>query len=396
MSDDHWQPPVNRPGGTSLDDDTLRLVHGWREAGMEWADVDARLDREGSVKSAYLRARRGGALAAALGIAAAPVTTVEPSRTTAQAVEVAPIAAHAAASPRMIVSAGDDGPEIRGVVAGEAPDPDEVWRKAEAVWHKQETEAARKADQVIRFNHGPACLVFMADLHLGGQGVDYPRIRREAELARDIPNAGVWLAGDVIDNFIWGWAASIRQHTEITIPEERVLAKTVLDILGPRLIASVGGNHCGWSRKAAGIDVLRDLTARVRPDALYDTDDCTARVEVGPASVTVRVRHKWRGNSIYNATHGQERAARWDDDADIYVGAHTHTEGTARSFSVGGAKKLAVQLGAYKRIDDYARTNGFPKPDGSTAVAVIINERGQWFAVEHLELAAEIMYRLVQ
>lgn len=375
---------ANLPGTSSLTPGELRDIHARKAANERWSAIEAAVGR--TCRDAYLRATHNGALERALEDGAgdratpiAPRITVEPQP----------------ARPGAII-AGDDGPTITGVQAGEGPDPAAVWAKAEAIWQKQKTEAERRQSQTIRFAHGPACLVFMADLHLGGQGVDYPRIKREAELARDIPNCGIWLAGDVIDSFIWAWCAGIRHHTEITIPEEYVLAKTVLDIVGPRLVASVGGNHCAWGQKASGYNILRDMTARVRPDVLYDTDDCLATVEVGGSSTRVRVRHKWRGSSIYNSTHGQERAARWDEDADIYVGAHTHTEGAARSFSVGGAKKLAIQLGAYKRIDDYARVNGFPYPDGATAVAVIIDEKGRRVAVEYLELAAEMMYRMTR
>lgn len=373
--------PKPTAGGTSLTDAQLRQIAAMRANGEGWDDIDRTMGRV--ARHAYGRAQRAGIVARVLAEGAMePLPAPRPP--------ARPESANGA------ILAGETGPTIHGVKAGETLDPEVVWAKAESIWRKQQAEAERRESQVIRFAHGPACIVFAADLHLGGQGVDYPRIRNEAEIMRDIPNCGVWLAGDVIDNFIWQWCASIRHHTEITIPEEHVLAKTVLDILGPRLIASVGGNHCGWSRKAAAIDVLRDLTARVRPDVLYDTDDCTANVEVGPSVTRIRVRHKWRGSSIYNATHGQERAARWDDDADVYVGAHTHTEGTARSFTVGGKKKLAIQLGAYKRIDDYARVNGFAKPDSATAVALIIDEKGRRVAVEYLELAAELMYRMTR
>lgn len=362
-------------GQSSLSPGELREITQRREAGESWESIDASIGR--TTRHAYSRARGSGALARAL--EGRDAVQIPPKR---------PESANGA------IMAGSTRPVIQGITAGESLDPEAVWAKAEALWRKQQAEAARRETQKIRFGYGPACIIFASDLHLGGHGVDYPRVRNEASIMRDIPNSGVWLAGDVIDNFIWQWCASIRHQTEITIPEELVLAKTVLDMIGPNLIASVGGNHDAWSIKAAGIDILRDLTTRVRPDVLYDTDDCAANVEVGTSVTRVRVRHKWRGTSIWNATHGQERAGRFDNDADVYVGAHTHTEGSARSFSVGGVKKLAIQLGAYKRDDAYARTNGFAKPDSSTAVALIIDEKGRRVAVEYLELAAEMMYRM--
>ena len=78
MEGDH-RPVSPARGTTSLDAATLRLIHEWREAGVQWDDVDARFpERRGTVRHAYLRAVRGGALAAALGEDAAEVPRMAP------------------------------------------------------------------------------------------------------------------------------------------------------------------------------------------------------------------------------------------------------------------------------------------------------------------------------
>lgn len=69
---------TNAPGATSLDDATLRQIHAWREGGRTWPEIDAELERDGTVKHAFLRATRSGALASALiGDAPAPIADAE-------------------------------------------------------------------------------------------------------------------------------------------------------------------------------------------------------------------------------------------------------------------------------------------------------------------------------
>ena len=94
------------------------------------------------------------------------------------------------------------------------------------------------------------------------------------------------------------------------------------------------------------------------------------RFDVGPHEFKIWTRHKWRGSSIYNATHGQERGARFDDpNFDVYVGAHVHKGAMAREFIHDAGRRLAMLTGTYKAVDDYASSEGFPRNDASTAVA---------------------------
>lgn len=289
--------------------------------------------------------------------------------------------------------------QSEGVTAGELPDEDEVFRRACAAWQGTQRLIDRKASQLVRFDDTPAiCLVFAGDQHLGNAGTDYPRAFREAELVRDTPGMVAWLMGDLLDNFVIGKLRQARDASTISIPDEWALVRRYLRIIGPKLVGVTSGNHDQWSTMLAGVDYFREVLAGVAPGALYDSDDSRVAVRVGGENghtFRLRMRHKWRGTSIYSPTHGQERAARWDDDADIFVGAHTHAAGVSREFTVGGASKLAVQVGAYKRYDAYARREGFAMPNTSTAVAVVLTWDGAMTGFANLELAADFIGSLI-
>jgi len=106
----------------------------------------------------------------------------------------------------------------------------------------------------------------------------------------------------------------------------------------------------------------------------------------------MRVRHKWRGSSIYNPSHGIERAFKWDQDFEIGVGGHTHASGVVRSFNAAGSTGWAAMVGSYKRVDEFARRGGFAKANGSAAVALLFDEvSGRAVGFDDLGLCARVL-----
>jgi hypothetical protein len=179
----------------------------------------------------------------------------------------------------------------------------------------------------------------MADQHLGGYGVDYDRIDDDINAILDTPRMYVCHAGDIIDNFIMGRLKDIRLGQSFAVSEEWALARRVLRLLAPRLILSVAGNHDLWTYALTNVDYLEEIHAKLNPDILYAQYDHNVDIAVGDHCHRMRVRHSWRGSSIYNDTHGIERAAKFDkgDHFDIGVGAHTHVSGLYRQFNNGGS-----------------------------------------------------------
>ena len=245
--------------------------------------------------------------------------------------------------------------------------------RAQQEWRRTADLEQRRAQQTLEFADGPIGIAQLADQHLGDHGTDYDRIFEDARLIAETDGLYAGTLGDVVNNFIILKLAHARAGSHITIPEELALAREYLRLIGPKLLYAVGGNHDWWTAKMAGIDYFADVLASVNPDVLYDQDDSHITLRVAGAAWRLRLRHKWRGNSIYNPTHGIERAHKWDHDFDLGVGAHTHESGLARPFNASGRDGLAVLCGSYKRVDHYARQSGFPKANPSAAVVVIFD-----------------------
>ena len=288
----------------------------------------------------------------------------------------------------------DDAPRITGGEFDEIDD-EEVYQRAVSDWRKIEKRIAALSNRRIEFERGPVAIVFMADLHLGASGTDYPRLFREAEIVARMPNTYLATNGDLLNNFILPKLTHARAYDHTTIPEEWALVRRFLRIVSHKLILSVSGNHERWTNvlDMAGdyfADVLKSV--KERNPMIYDANDALVRVSVGKAEYVLRMRHSWQSNSIYNVTHGIERLQKFDQNFFIGVGAHSHASGVCRGFNAAnGVSGMAILCGTYKRYDHFAREKGFAQPNGSTAQTLVLHENGHMLGVEWLEMADQIM-----
>ena len=265
-------------------------------------------------------------------------------------------------------------PEIRGVTPEEKIDVEDVYRRSKRAFENKRELIQRKQNQSITFGEQEICICFGGDEHIGNKGTDIERMFDEAQIIAETPNMYAWKMGDLVDNFIIGYLIAKNEQAPIEVKEQWALAKEYLQMHGNSIIAAVGGNHDAWTQLTAFIDHNRDIMPK---GILYDPDEIKADVKVGDASFPVWARHKWRGNSIYNATHGQERAARFDNpDFTIYAGAHVHKGCFFREFNLKQERKAAVLSGTYKLYDDYQRKKGFKQSDKSTVCPVIFRPDG--------------------
>ena len=284
--------------------------------------------------------------------------------------------------------------EVEGSIVGEQlPDPLAVLERSIERFNRLRDSMNRQRNQTIRFPNRPIAIAFAADNHIGNDGVDYERMFSEAELIADTENMYAINLGDLADNFIVQKLLSLRMFTSTTIPEEWALVQHYVRILGPSLLAVIGGNHDGWTKAIAGVDQLQNILAYLRPDLLYHSDELLVNIQVGPLSVPARLRHKWRYNSVLNPTHGIERTYERDQAKRFLlgVGAHTHISGLSRQFNAGGQTGLAVICGAYKIYDPFAVRLGLAEANKSTAVTVIFHPQYGMTGYDNLELAAEKM-----
>jgi hypothetical protein len=274
-------------------------------------------------------------------------------------------------------------PLVEGATSEVEVDVEVIKEAARKRYELKARRAQQKDNQHIRFDYGPVAIFIVSDQHFGNQGTDVGRVFDEQRIIMKTPASYVWQAGDVVDSFIVGKLIAENFKPSLPIFEQWALARAYLKEFKDKLLAHVAGNHDHWHYRLTGIDYAREITPST---VLYDSDEIRATIHVGDKQFRINSRHKVRGNSMYNITHGLERLARFDSpDFDIYAAAHVHRGAVAREFTLNEQRKLAVMSGSYKTIDSYARQVGFERHDASTAVGIVLEDDGTFWATANIK-----------
>lgn len=284
-------------------------------------------------------------------------------------------------------------PEITGVTADDSPlDAAALWERVLEMQRKTDEYRRRRDASSVAFTGGPVGLAFLSDQHIGGES-DYAGMLKDAEFVRDTRLYAV-MVGDVLN----AWAASekmahLQQWEWLNWREAQALFHDYLDIMGGKVVAVVSGNHEGWLKRY-GVDVTK--VALKGSKALYDPFMVEFDLRVGECSKRVCLRHKFKGHSMYNPTHGIEQTAKQllektGQTFDIGIMGHTHRETVCRPFVCGGMTRLAYMLASYKRQDLFAREVGFAPMVGTGSASLVVHEDGTMHAFATLEEGARYL-----
>lgn len=225
----------------------------------------------------------------------------------------------------------------------------------------------------------PSMVVMVSDIHFGGK-IDMEALEHDLDVILSHENVYVILAGDLFDNFVIGKLQSVQTTQPTTHAQEIKAVEWYLNKLRDRIIVCVSGNHDNWTYKVSGIDWIKELTHGW--NMLYDRNQSIFRLKCGEISQVWKVRHKFKYNSIFNLTHGQE--VDWERggiDFDVAVSGHKHDVCAVRPFIRHGKKRWAVELGTYKIRDEFARECGYPPCHGNSA-AFVLNPDGRIFTID--------------
>jgi len=216
----------------------------------------------------------------------------------------------------------------------------------------------------------PFVLMALGDPHLDNQGTDLELWNQWNDTLELDRWRGCCL-GDLLDNWV-GKLERLWSDNPMTKDEAVLLLEYYLDKYGSSWDWCIGGNHDKWPDAARAIKMLfTDLGVE------YETDEM--RIEYHTPSghvVKVKARHNFKGRSMYSTDHGVKRDAMFNGSAyDVLLGGDLHVSGYTPVKSPEGYYSHAVQLGAFKIIDDYAKTCGFDDKHISPAVALVIDPR---------------------
>lgn len=224
-----------------------------------------------------------------------------------------------------------------------------------AAFQKKQRKGAWDKPVLIRLPDRPFRLKLFGDPHLDADGCDYELFERHW-LEMDAANGvyGVCI-GDWFNNWLRVLGHLWKHEGD---PDDAWLClEHLMAERGDALIAACSGNHDDWTHGPADpVDMLMK-----RHGVVYRQGAVRLFVQAGEhLPVSVALRHKWRGHSMYSPAHGLRKAAAsgWGDD--IMVGGHTHVDEDRHYVEPRtGLVSHLFQLSAFKKFDDFADTHGF-------------------------------------
>lgn len=217
----------------------------------------------------------------------------------------------------------------------------------------------------------PFGVLWFGDPHLDDDGCNWRVLMRHVELCASTPGLYGANIGDSTNNWV-GRLMRLYAEQETSRQTARELARWFLADSGVKWLCWLMGNHDEWE---SGADILRLMnTARV---PMYDWQaKFELRVPGVKRAIRVHAAHDFPGHSMWNITHGPQRAAKMSAAADLYVCGHKHDWGI-QHFEMAGQDRcpLIVRARGYKWIDHYATRNGYQQSSSGAAILTIIDAR---------------------
>lgn len=234
-------------------------------------------------------------------------------------------------------------------------DLDGAYDAIEAMQSLIETASSGQSECRVRIaTDEPVVVWFHSDQHIGSGAVDYATLRRDQRLLLETPHVYLAVCGDEIDNF-HGFRAISAILGQVVPPK---FQKQMLIEYYRRLVAAAKvlwrthGNHGeDFDDRVFGgaLDAYNELLPFLR-------DDGRVTLEVGDQEYLIHAQHKFKGQSMYNRTHGAMRSARFAwQDAEVLVDGHTHDGPAIHQDHLNGRPRVYIKLGTYKTNDVYSK-----------------------------------------
>jgi hypothetical protein len=207
---------------------------------------------------------------------------------------------------------------------------------------------------LVNLPKGPFRLKLFGDPHLDSDACDFDLFEKHwLEMSAENRVYGMCI-GDWFNNWLRVLGHLWKHEGD---PDDAwLLLEYLMEERGEALIAACSGNHDDWSH--GPVDPVDALMKR--HGVVYRKGAVRVFLNAAERPVTVALRHKWRGHSMYSPAHALRRAAAegWGDT--ILVGGHTHQDENRMYVDPrSGHISHLYQLSAFKKFDEYVDVHGF-------------------------------------
>lgn len=207
----------------------------------------------------------------------------------------------------------------------------------------------------IRLGDGtkPVILFQLGDTHIGSWGADYSLLRSITKEICETEGVYVALMGDLIE-----MAINMRGVTEVMgqvlSPSNQMdFLRSWLKRIMPKVAFSCWGNHeTDREEKFSGLNSVRDMFSE---KAVYFGGIGHPDIHVGEQIYRIVASHKFRGNSIFDATFGPKRYMRMESsDREIGMQGDLHRAAISL-YREGNMNRCALTSSTLQLKSQYAQ-----------------------------------------
>lgn len=247
------------------------------------------------------------------------------------------------------------------------PDSYEYWKDRVVQDQERylETEGIDKCGEIEFNTDKPHTICLIGDLHSGSGNCNYNLLHKHFSIIKEHPMVSAVGLGDFTDSIFFGRG----MHEQIeNIDNQYRYIYSALEWTGPeKWLAFWKGQHDRFKGDESRVSIYHECHKRF--GAYYFEGPSVLKVKMGTQEYVLVGNHNWRGNSMYNDTHAENRASKFGiQGADVYFGGDTHKKGisTQVAKTVEGDKfQYFLNVGPYQNTSEYGRYQGFEANSGS-------------------------------
>ena len=237
---------------------------------------------------------------------------------------------------------------------------DEIWEAAKRLAAALEYKVTeiREIEVDLRDQDKPVCIVELADMHIGGIGVDYEAIEQDGEAIAATDGMFCVLGGDSLDNFIQEFALTGQDAQVVTASVQWKLLERHVGVIQPKTLYAAIGNHDYWTFKRAFVNKFDELVGSF---GILDVGHIgVVHLHVGSQEYIIQRAHKFWGRSKMNPLLACQRLLDYGlhPDPDVCIVEHEHVPASGEIHR-RGKNRVFIRTGTYKVADPYASEHQF-------------------------------------
>lgn len=223
-----------------------------------------------------------------------------------------------------------------------------IQRKLRIFDRRKKAQDSRDLIRVKVKAQGPIGILHMGDPHLDDDGTNIQMVIDHLSISAKTDGLFVACVGDYLNNWR-GKLAPLHANQATTQQEAYKLLEWFIQ--GRKWAYLLAGNHDVWNGDE---DPLIWMTRGL--GTIYEWHGARLSLVLpGGAEQVINARHDFPGSSIYNRVQGATKAIRFGGTDDIYISGHRHTWGQYTEENSLGLISHALQISAYKQVDDFPK-----------------------------------------